>query len=326
MQQQRRLSYVSRRTILKGSLGLLSLALPPVLKSDEAGAKNVWGGLTQEELDAAYSQGNWAPNWEEVWARFVVNSETARSRLGDPTVFRYGDGDDETLEIYATGKSDSPIQVFVHGGAWFTGDAARHGFLAENFVDHGAHFIAINYASVDDTDGRLMPLADQVRRAIAWVHANAARFGGDGDRVFLSGHSAGAHLAAVALTTDWQNQFGLPADVVKGGLLCSGMFDLEPVSLSERREYVRFDEQTVEALSPQRHLDRIVSPLIVAYGSLESPEFQRQSREFAAAALKHGKPVDLLRAENYNHFEIIETMASPYGLLGYHALRQMGLG
>ena len=148
---------------------------------------------------------------------------------------------------------------------------------------------------------------------LAWTH-------------HCAGSPLGAHLAAVALTTDWQNQFGLPADVVKGGLLCSGMFDLEPVSLSERREYVRFDEQTVEALSPQRHLDRIVSPLIVAYGSLESPEFQRQSREFAAAALKHGKPVDLLRAENYNHFEIIETMASPYGLLGYHALRQMGLG
>lgn len=326
MQQQERLSSVSRRTILQGSLGLLSLALSPALKSDEAGPDIIWGGLTQEELDAAYSQGNWASNWEEVWARFVVNSEIARSRLGDPAVFRYGDGDDETLEVYATGKSHSPIQIFVHGGAWFTGDAARHGFLAENFVDRGAHFIAVNYASVDDTDGSLMPLADQVRRTIAWVYANAARFGGDSDRIFLSGHSAGAHLAAVALTTDWQDQFDLPADVVKGGLLCSGMFDLEPVSLSDRREYVRFDEQTVDALSPQRHLDQLVSPIIVAYGSLESPEFQRQSRDFAAAASRQGKTVELLRAENYNHFEIIETMASPYGLLGYHALRQMGLG
>ncbi len=127
------------------------------------------------------------------------------------------------------------------------------------------------------------------------------------------------------MTTDWQGQFNLPQDIIKGGLLCSGMYDLEPVSLLDRREYVRFDRETVEDLSPQRHLDYLAAPIIVTYGTLESPEFQRQSRDFSTAVNKQGKDVNLIAAENYNHFEIIETLANPYGLLGFPALQQMGL-
>ena len=135
----------------------------------------------------------------------------------------------------------------------------------------------------------------------------------------------GLHLAGVALTTDWPGAFDRPADILKGGVLLSGMYDLEPVSLSSRREYVRFDEKTVAALSPQRHIGHLSAPVIVAYGTLESPEFQRQSRDFADAIRARGKPVELIVAENYNHFEILETLANPFGQVGAAALRQIGL-
>jgi arylformamidase len=88
---------------------------------------------------------------------------------------------------------------------------------------------------------------------------------------------------------------------------------------------VKFDDAIEDALSPQRHIDKISTPLIVAYGSMDTPEFQRQSREFAAAVKAAGKPVELIRGEGYNHFEIIETLANPYGQLGRAALRQMKL-
>jgi arylformamidase len=103
------------------------------------------------------------------------------------------------------------------------------------------------------------------------------------------------------------------------------MFDLEPVSLSSRREYVRFDNQIVEELSPQRHLVKLTSPIVVFYGSLESPEFQRQGRDFVTAADRAGKDVRLIVADNYNHFDILETLANPFGILGISALRQMNL-
>jgi arylformamidase len=178
---------------------------------------------------------------------------------------------------------------------------------------------------VQDLGGDLVPMAGQVRRAIAWVHRNAKTFGGDPDRIYLSGHSSGAHLAGVALITDWRKDFDLPADIVKGGLCCSGMFDLKPVRLSARSRYVKFTDSMEDALSAQRHLDRLHTPLILAHGTLETPEFQRQSRDFAQAAKAAGKPAQLVVAPGYNHFEIIETLANPYGLLGRAVLEQMKL-
>jgi arylformamidase len=178
---------------------------------------------------------------------------------------------------------------------------------------------------VVEANGNLMPMAEQVRRAVAWVYRNAPSFGGDPNRIYVSGHSSGGHLAGVVLVTDWKKDFNLPADTVKGGLCCSGMFDLKPVCLSARSAYVKFTDEVEQALSPQRHLDRLSAPVVLAYGTLETPEFQRQSRDFAAVVKAVGKPVQLLVGEGYNHFEIPETLASPYGLLGRAVLAQMNL-
>src|SRR5579884_636763 len=168
-------------------------------------------------------------------------------------------------------------------------------------------------------------MAEQVCRAITWVYRNAVSFGGDPDRLYIGGHSSGAHLAAVALTTDWEGGFGVPREAIKGGMCSSGMYDLLPVSLSHRSSYVRFTDAMVEALSPIRHLDRLRAPLIVAYGDHETPEFQRQARAFAAAVKAAGKPVDLVVGENYSHMELPETLCSPYGLLGSAVLGMMRL-
>jgi arylformamidase len=105
----------------------------------------------------------------------------------------------------------------------------------------------------------------------------------------------------------------------------SGMYDLAPVRLSHRNSYVSFTDEMVEALSPQRHIDRLRAPLLVAYGTYETPEFQRQARDFAAAVRSAGKPVELLVGDNYSHMELPETLCNPYGLLGSAVLEQMGL-
>jgi arylformamidase len=164
-----------------------------------------------------------------------------------------------------------------------------------------------------------------VCRAIAWVYRHAAHFGGNPHQIYLGGHSSGAHLAAVALTTDLHRHYDVPPDIIKGALLSSGMYDLAPVRLSARSNYVKFTDKMVEALSPQRHLDRLNAPVIIAYGTYETPEFQRQSRDFAAALRDAGKRVDLLVCENYSHTETLETLASPHGQLGAAVLEMMGL-
>ena len=104
----------------------------------------------------------------------------------------------------------------------------------------------------------------------------------------------------------------------------SGMYNMTPVRLSARNTYLAFDDATVVVLGPIPHLDRLHAPVIVAYGTCETPEFQRQKREFAAAVENAGKKVRLLVGEHYNHFELPETLGNPYGLLGRAALNLMG--
>ena len=286
---------------------------------------NVWLDMTQAELDAAYDQNAYAANREQILARNALNSERARARLGAPKRYAYGPTPVEGLDVYPTSHAGAPINVFVHGGAWRGSVAKNNAIAAELFVRAGAHYVVPDFAWVQDVGGSLFPIADQVRRAVAWVYRNAADFGGDPTRLYVSGFSSGAHLAGVLLTTDWAKDFGLPADMLKGGLCISGMFDLKPVRLSSRSTYVAFTDEMEQALSPQRHLDKLVAPLIVAYGTFETPEFQRQSRDFAAAVTAAGKRVELLVGEGYNHFEMYETLANPYGLLGRAVLEQMGL-
>ena len=276
----------------------------------------VWLGMDQKELDDAYTQSVYAANSQQITARYATNSELTRKRIGPPRRFAYGSTAIEGLDVFASKAASAPIVMFVHGGAWRGEFAKDYAFLAELFVRAGALYVVPDFINVDEASGRLTPMADQVRRAVQWVYRNARSFGGDPNRLYLTGHSSGAHLAGVALVTDWQKEFDLPADVIKGALCCSGIYDLKPVRLSVRGSYIKFTDEMEQAMSPQRHLQRLACPVILAYGTLETPEFQRQTKEFAAAAKDAGKPIQLLVGEGYNHFEILETLGNPYGVLG----------
>src|SRR6266851_7082961 len=279
----------------------------------------------QAALDAAYDQAAYAPNREQLIQRRIRDSELARRHIGEPERAAYGPAEIERLDIYRTCCKAAPVFVFIHGGAWRSGHSKDFAGPAEMFLAAGAHYVVPDFAWVQDVGGSLMMLADQVRRAIAWVYDNAAHLGIDPNGLYVGGQSSGGHLAAVALMTDWPRDFGLPANMIKGGMCISGMYDLMSVRLSARNTYVEFDDATVATLSPIRHLHRFHAPLIVAYGTCETPEFQRQNREFAAAVEASGNPVRLLVGENYNHFELPETLGNPYGLLGRAALDLMGL-
>jgi arylformamidase len=286
----------------------------------------VWRDMDQQELDAAYDQSKYAANQAQVQGRRLVLSARARALLGEPLRIAYGKSPIEQLDVYRSSRANAPVNVFVHGGAWRNGRSADFAYLAEIFVRAGAHSVILDFTNIDDAGGNLMTMAAQVRSAVAFVYQNAASFGGDPGRLYVSGHSSGGHLAATVVTADWRRDFGLPADVVKGGLLCSGMYDLEPVRLSHRSSYVKFTDEIEAELSALRHLDRLACPVIVGYGTCETPEFQRQARDFAAALQAAGKPMQLLVGEGYNHFEMLETLANPYGLLGRAVLAQMGIG
>ncbi len=285
----------------------------------------VWLDMDQKELDDAYDQTVYAPNQKLLALRRAAASKATLARLGEPMRVAYGPTEIERLDIYKTARPNAPVNVYIHGGAWRNGQAKDFAFPAEVFINAGAHFVVVDFVQITETGGDLMPMVGQVRSALAWVYKNAASFGGDADRIYITGHSSGAHLSGCTLVTDWQKNFDLPANIIKGGLLISGMYDLKPVRLSKRSEYVKFTDEIEQALSSQRHLDKLNAPIIVAYGTQETPEFQRQGREFAAAVKAAGKPVELIVGEGFNHFEMQETLGNPYGLGGRAALKLMNL-
>jgi arylformamidase len=285
----------------------------------------VWMDMDQVELDAAYDQSFYAPLARQISARRATNSEAIRQRLGQPKRESYGPSDVEKLDIYRTNRPNAPIFVFIHGGAWLGGEAKNYADAAELFVNAGAHYIPLDFIAIKPANGDLRLMAEQVRRAIAWVYKNANSFGGDANRLYIGGHSSGGHLCGVALVTDWKKDFGLPEDMVKGGLCMSGMYDMKPVRLSKRSTYVKFTDEMEQAMSSQRHLPLLRAPIIVTYGSNETPEFQRQSRDFAAAVKAAGKPAELIAAHSYNHFEMAESLGNPYGPNGRAALKLMKL-
>jgi arylformamidase len=285
----------------------------------------VWLDMDQQELDDAYDQPVYAPNRDQVHHRRQFNSARARGVLGEPLRFSYGPSRFEGLDVYRTQRANAPVAVYIHGGAWRSGSSGEFAFLAELFVNAGANLAVLDFANIDDVGGDLMAMAKQVRAGTAWVYKNAQQFSADPNKLYVCGHSSGGHLAGVVATTDWQRDFGLPKDVLKGALLASGMYDLKPVRLSKRSKYVKFTDEIEAELSSQRHLDRLNCPVILAYGTYETPEFQRQARDMAAALKAAGKPVTFLVGEGYNHFEMLETLASPYGLLGRPVLEMMGL-
>jgi arylformamidase len=319
----------TRRTLLGGAAALVAspalAAQCPIGPPPHTKGAKVWLDMDQFELDAAYNQAVYAPLLLENIKRYASNSAAVRARIGDPQRVAYGKSDTERLDIFKATRADAPIFVFIHGGAWLQGHAKSYAYPAEMFNHVGAHYIALDFTSVNAAGGDLQVMARQIRNAIAWIYKNAKSFGGDPHRVYIGGHSSGGHLCGVALVTDWQTDFGLPKDTVKGGLCMSGMYDLKPVRLSSRSKYLNFDDAMEDAMSSQRHIDQLHAPIIVTYGSNETPEFQRQNRDFAAAVKAAGKPVELIEAAHYNHFEMCDTLNNPFGPNGRAALKLMNL-
>jgi arylformamidase len=285
----------------------------------------VWNDMDQVDIDAAYDQRFYAPMGFQISRREASVSDAVRARLGEPLRVAYGPTEIEKLDIYRARTPNAPIFMFFHGGQWLGGLARNNAYPAEMFVNAGANFVVPDFNTVKEAGGDLRVMAAQVRRSIAWVYRNAASFGGDASRLYIGGRSSGAHLTGVALVTDWEKAFGLPADIIKGGICSSGMFDLKAVRLSKRSANIKFTDEMEEQMSAQRHLHLLRAPVVLLHGTNETPEFQRQTRDFAAACKAAGKDVQLIVAENYNHFEMGESFANPYGPNGRAALALMKL-
>ncbi len=274
-------------------------------------AKTVFLHYTQEELDRNFDQRGWVSNALEIIGRYPVLSRATRERLARRT-FAFGATPDEVLDVFPAARSPAPVQIFVHGGAWKNFTKDDFSFVADALVPAGIHAVILNFSNLPAV--RLPDMAEQVQRAFEWVHGQAATFGGDPQRLYVSAHSSGAHLAALALQR---------CDVVRAATLVSGPYYLEPVVLSARSSYVHLSREEVLALSPGLHAGRMRCPVMVGYAEHDTDEFQRQSRQFAASLQDAGRLQKLERFTGVNHFELMERFGDAGHPLVRGILEQM---
>ena len=295
-------------------------ATPPVRTKGLA----VWLDYDQQDMDEMYDQSVFAFNQRHLLARSDANNAISAAIIGKAERFAYGSDPIEGVDIWKTRKPNAPVLIYLHGGSWQSGRSADFALYAEPYINAGAHFVSVDFTNVRATKGDLFPLVDQCRGAVGWTYRNAAKFGGDPERLYLCSRSSGSNLAGCVVTTDWETM-GLPRTILKGAVMGSGMYDLKPVRLSARSKFVAFTDEMEQQLSPQRHIDKLHIPLVLCIGTLETPEFQRQSRDFAAAVQTAGKQVELVVGQHYNHFEVGDTIGHPYQLMGRELMKMMKL-
>lgn len=291
-------------------------------KDQTAADAPVYAGMSQAELDAQYTQATLVPDLAPYQAIWQEGCDIVRSTLPCRLDIRYGPHPRQVVDLFPAGAG-APALIHLHGGAWLRQTKQQANFMAAAYAPRGVNFIAADFAQADDVT--LGDMVDQVRALISWVYGQAGALGVDRDRLYLSGHSSGGHLGAMVLASGWRGAAGLPEDVIKAAMLVSGVYDLEPVRLSARNDYLRLDEADAARLSPIRHIPKNGPPLMVAWGDGDLDEFRRQSRSFADHWARTGNSVEFTELKSKNHFDMNNMLAETDGPLMRWMSARLGL-
>ncbi|MEM7308762.1 MAG: alpha/beta hydrolase [Planctomycetota bacterium] len=278
--------------------------------------------FSQAEIDAQYD----VPRSVEDPApyRALLASKSAQARgLGSARLgLRFGPTEAEYLDVYPAG-ADAPALLFVHGGYWRASSAREHAYAALGPLTRGVTVVITNYALCPDVD--IAEITRQSRAAAAWVWSHAQELGIDRARIFAAGHSAGAQQVAMMLGETPSRAAELPPSVLQGGVGISGIYDLRPLRHSFLQPALRLTEDSAARQSPLLHLPSRSAPLLVTVGSEESDEFQRQSRDYAAARAGAELPGSFSIQGGRNHYTIAADLADPESSLCAELFAWMGL-
>lgn len=268
----------------------------------------------QDDIERQFNPRAWATDVEAQHALRGKLSAAARARLKGESNVAYGDTPRQALDIYHadnyankhTNEGSAPIVVYLHGGYWRVGEKEKQAILAESLVQAGFPVVMLGTDLCPAVS--LDTIVEQVMRGIVWTAQNAKRVGGDGRRIYLYGHSAGAHLAAMGLAEDW-TRHGLPADLICGATLVSGIYDVEPVLHISVNDLIKLTPDRVNALSPQFHPPLRPVPLVLAAGAEEAPGWVAQTHEYATRCESAGCKVEVIVVPHEGHFSTIPMQA-----------------
>jgi arylformamidase len=284
--------------------------------------ETVYKGFRQDEMEYQYNPRVSVPEYPQLakvrseQARKVRDS--AKSWLNVP----YGSSPRETLDIYAADRAGGPVLIYIHGGYWRSGSKEDNCNFVPVFTQRGATVVLVEYDLCPQVT--VSDIVRETRSAIAWVYRNVIRYGGDPSRLYLSGHSAGGHLTAMALAYEWEKE-GLPKDWIKGAVATSGVYDLDMVRRISVQEQVRLTSEQAGENSPFIHPPLPICPVIVAVGGAEPKGWQQMSEDFFKLCEERGMACEYLIVPGANHYTMSEHLTNPDSPLTRAMLRQMRL-
>ncbi len=277
-------------------------------------ADKVFGDYDQAALDAQYNNRARFPEYKEHFASWSAWSEEARGRLKCHLDVPFGDDPAETLDIFPAERADAPIYVFIHGGYWYSLDKADYSHIAQGMVPNEVTVVVTNHGLAPAY--RMDEIVRQNRAAIAWLWHHAAEYGGDRQRIYVAGHSAGGHLGLMQLGTNWADfDFAVPQDVIKGVCTVSGIFELEAIRLSYLNETLGMDAAEAARNSPLNLDFPVPTPLMIVVGDPESDEYQCQNKAAATLWRALGFPHQWVALPGLNHFNIVNQLREPASAL-----------
>ena len=230
--------------------------------------------LTPEFVERGYNLRAAVPDYPRWFEHYAKSSADARAKFSPQLDLRYGAGPKETLDLFAPAGPVTATLVFFHGGYWRALDKIDFSFVAPPFLAQGIAVAVVNYDLCPDVS--IATIVDECRRAIVWLVREGGAFGANADHIVVAGHSAGGHIAAMLLTTDW-TAAGLSSDPIGGGVSLSGVHDLAPMVLFSYNVDLKLDDAEAARLSPVRLRPQSKGPLLIAVGADETSEFLRQS-------------------------------------------------
>jgi len=275
---------------------------------------------TQEELDAQYNQNEAVADSQRYEDSYVEWSEETRDRLDCQLDVSYGPTIAERLDVFPADDPDAPVLLFIHGGYWHSLSSKEFSFVADGPVSAGVTVVTLNYALCPAVT--IDKIVRQSRAAVVWLTQHAEEFGGDPSQIYVAGHSAGGHLTAMVLETDW-DRYEISGESIIGGCAISGLFDLQPFPYTYLQPQLQLTWGGVRRNSPIRHLPDDAPPLLVSYGADETDELRRQSTDFLDAWTDHGLDGDVLSQSGKNHFSAIDGFRDPESPLCSAILERM---
>ncbi|XP_008408445.1 kynurenine formamidase isoform X1 [Poecilia reticulata] len=283
----------------------------------------------QQELEKQYSPSRWSHRMaaDDVIKAHVkaLKEGTERARSLAETLINvpYGEGDGEKLDVYIpkTASLDVNLVIYIHGGYWQFLSKEESGFMAVPLVDKDVVVVAVGYDIAPK--GNMDLMVSQVRRSVVSVVQQYSHISG----LYLCGHSAGAHLAAMVLSTDW-SQYGATPNI-KGAFLVSGIYDLLPILSTYINEPLKMTEEVAVRNSPSQlvpHLKRSSSgcQIVVAVAQNDSSEFRKQSEEYYKTLEAAGLTVIMEDVANTDHFSVVEQLVDGDYHLTKLLLKMMG--